>query len=430
MMRDMTSATAEDRSRLLQLDRKGLQAHQLARFKQLLEQILPHNQFYREKFADLQLPSMSLDELGKLPFTYKEELMAARRSGQLSRNQTFSTERYVRLHQTSGTRGRPMLVVDTAEDWRWWMHCWQFVLDAVGIEPSHCVFMAFSFGPFVGFWSAHDSCVERGCLVVPGGGLSTLGRLELLRAAGGQILFCTPSYALHMAESGATHQLDVASLGVQTIVLAGEPGGSIPSTRERIAAAWQAQVFDHAGASEIGPWGYGDPDGKGLYINESEFLPEFLSVAHGTPAEEGELSELVLTALGRVGCPIIRYRTGDLVRPRWSKSGRGFVFLDGGILGRADDMLVIRGVNIFPSAIEHIVRSFPEIVEYRVCARKQGAMDFLYLEIEDRLAQPQRVLEELRTRLGLKVEVKLAAIGSLPRFEGKGRRFIDERGKG
>jgi phenylacetate-CoA ligase len=246
-------------------------------------------------------------------------------------------------------------------------------------------------------------------------------------------MFCTPSYALHLAEVGAQHQIDVAALGIRRIVVAGEPGGSVPAVRQRIEKSWNASLIDHAGATEVGPWGYSPPTGStrhgsGLHVIESEFLAEFLSVETGRPAADGELSELVLTTLGRTGAPVIRYRSGDLVRPTWRAPGDNrFVLLAGGVLGRADDMLIIRGVNIFPSSVEQIIHGFPEIVEYRLTAHKQGAMDALTVEIEDRLGAPERVAEELHLRLGLRVAVKVVPLGSLPRFEGKGKRFIDAR---
>ncbi len=221
---------------------------------------------------------------------------------------------------------------------------------------------------------------------------------------------------------------NVGELDVRTLVLAGEPGGSVPATREKIESAWQARVLDHGGATEVGPWGYGDPAGTGLFVNENDFIAEFLNVETGTGAAEGELSELVLTNLGRTGSPVVRYRTGDLVRPSWQHGGDNrFVFLPGGVLSRADDMMVIRGVNVFPSSVEQILRSFPELIEYRMTARKLGEMDHLVVEIEDRLSQPERVATELRLRLGLKVEVLAVPLGSLPRVEGKGKRFFDER---
>ena len=169
--------------------------------------------------------------------------------------------------------------------------------------------------------------------------------------------------------------------------MAGEPGGSVPAIRARIERAWGAAVVDHAGATEVGPWGFADAAGRGLHVNESEFIAEFVSVETGEPAREGELSHLILTSLGRVGAPVIRYRTGDLVRPTWPSESEPnrFVLLDGGVLGRADDMMIIRGVNIFPSAVEQILHGFPEVVEYRLTACKRGALDELVIEVEDHL---------------------------------------------
>lgn len=431
---------AAERRRLESLDRRQLSEHQLARLNRLLAEILPANWLYADKLADLvgrdasdsgtgSLALDSLEQLARLPFTYKEELLSTQhRDGWGAANRTYPLERYVRFHQTSGTHGRPLVVLDTAEDWQWWLGCWQYVLDVAELGPADRLFMAFSFGPYIGFWSAHEAAIARGCLVIPGGGMSTLARLEAIRASGATALFCTPSYALHLAEVGAAQQIMASRLDVRTLVLAGEPGGSIPTVRERLAEAWNARVIDHAGATEVGAWGYPDADGTGLHVLESEFIAEFLSVDAGRAAAEGELAELVLTSLGRFGSPVLRYRTGDLVRPSWQGRGQNrFVFLPGGVLGRTDDMLVVRGVNIYPSAIEEIVRGFPEVTEYRLTATKAGAMDQLRLEIEDHLARPERVSQELQLRLGLKIEVALAPGGSLPRFEGKGRRFVDER---
>jgi phenylacetate-CoA ligase len=265
-------------------------------------------------------------------------------------------------------------------------------------------------------------------MVVPAGGLGSLARLELLETSRATVICCTPSYALRLAEVAEENQIDVAATPVTRIIVAGEPGGSIASVRARIADRWQARVIDHSGATEIGPWGYADREGKGLHVVESEFLAEFHALGTGTAAQGGEVSELILTTLGRIGCPVIRYRTGDLVRPTWRKEGNnGFVFLEGGVLGRADDMLVIRGVNVFPSSLEQILRGFPEVIEYRITAHKDGEMDSLSVEIEDHLDQPERVSQELKLRLGLQIGVQTVPLGSLPRFDGKGQRFIDLR---
>jgi len=409
-------------------ERAALDEYQLTRFNDLLNTILPANSFYANKLASCPQQLTSLNELFELPFTVKDELLAEGADHHLPANMTWPVDQYVRYHQTSGTHGKPLSVYDTAADWEWWTNCWQFVLDAAEITAEDRAMLAFSFGPFIGFWSAHDALVARGALLIPGGGMNTLARLDLLRRTRATVLLCTPTYALHLVEVAEQHSINLAHTEVRQIVVAGEPGGSVPATRGRIEAAWNARLTDHSGASEVGPWGYGDPHGRGLYVLESEFVAEFFSVESGKPSGEGELSHLVLTSLGRHGMPIIRYRTGDLVRPTWKQSGRNrFVFLEGGVLGRTDDMMIVRGVNIFPSSLIQILHSFPEVVEYRITVRRRGEMDELVVEVEDHLQDTARIAEEMRLRLGLKVDVRLAAAMSLPRFEGKGARFVDLR---
>lgn len=424
----MTRATADQRRELEQMTAAARETHQLVRLNQLLQRILPANPFYRQKLDGLELPLTSLDQLSSLPFTCKDELQVDADTGTRAANRTWPVERYQHYHRTSGTRGRPLVVLDTAEDWQWWIDVWQFVLDAAQLESADRALMAFSFGPFIGFWSAYDAVLARGALAIPSGGLNTLARLELARSSRATALFCTPSYAMHMADVGEANRFDVPSLAVRRIVVAGEPGGSIPAVRQRIERAWNARVIDHSGATEVGPWGYPTEDGTGLHVVESEFLAEFISLETGRPARDGELSELILTTLGRAGCPVIRYRTGDLVRPYRGDAGPNrFVRLEGGVLGRVDDMMIIRGMNVFPSSIEQILRGFPDIVEYRMIASKAGAMDALTLEIEDRQQNPKRVARELQLQLGLRVDVKAVSEGTLPRWEGKARRFLDQR---
>ena len=415
--------------------RAAVDALKLARLRGLLRDILPHNHFYATKLARLPDPASiaSLAALADWPFTFKEELVAAAADG-VPGNLTWPRERYVRFHQSSGTHGRPLPVFDTAADWQWWMDCWRAILARGGVGVGDRVLVASSFGPYAGFWSGFDAAVAAGALTIPTGGLSTIARLEMMRTHAPTVLLATPSYALHLAEVASDEKLETAAESVRLVIVAGEPGGSVPAVRRRIAAAWQADVLDHAGATEVGPWGVGDLRGPGLDVLEPWFHAEFLSLETGGPAAPGELAELVLTTLGRVGAPVIRYRTGDVVRPTWpseadvAAGGCPWVRLDGGIIGRTDDMLVIRGVNVFPGAIDDIVRSFPEVVEYRLIVTTDEALDRLALEIEDHLADPGRVARELALRLGLRVDVTTVPIGSLPRFEGKGRRVVDRRG--
>jgi phenylacetate-CoA ligase len=462
-------ATSEQRRGEWRLERTALAALQLERLNELLAEVVPSSQFYRAKLGPVAPRLDSLAELRELPLTSKEELVEAAAEGDW---RTRPDADYVRYHQTSGTHGRPLAVLDTANDWRWWCDTWQHVLDAAAVQPGDGAMLAFSFGPFIGFWSAFEALAERGVLVLPGGGMNGAQRLDLIERMAPSLLFCTPTYALHLAEEARAHGIDPASLSVRKIVVAGEPGGSVPATRTRIGRAWAAEVFDHAGATEVGPWGFGDsllegfagdgplrngplrngplrngplrngplrngpprdaspsnPESPGLRVIESEFIAEFLSVETGRPAGEGELSHLVLTPLGRHGSPVVRYRTGDLVRPLWTgPGGCNFVRLEGGVLGRADDMAVVRGVNVFPSAIDEVLHAFPEVVEHRTTVVRRGEMDELVVEVEDHLANPGRIAEELRVRLGLRVDVRLAPAMSLPRSEGKSRRFFDTR---
>lgn len=425
----MTSLSFDQRRDLEALDRRALQRLQLEKLNRLLAVAHSKNEFYKHKLAGCPRTLSALDELRTLPLTLKNELQPE--GGEtFAANRTYEADAYTRFHETSGTHGRPLAVLDTADDWQWWIGCWQFVLDAAGLTAQDRALLAFSFGPFVGFWSAFDAIVARGAMAIPGGGMGSLARIELLRKSGATALFCTPTYALRLAEVAAENKIDLTPFFVEKIVVAGEPGGSIPAFRARIEAAWKARVVDHAGATEVGPWGYADADGRGLYVNESEFLAEFVSVETGKAAHDGELAHLILTTLGRAGAPVIRYRTGDLVRPSWQTSGSNrFVLLEGGVLGRADDMLIIRGVNVFPSAIEQILHGFPEVAEYRLTARKRGELDEVVIEVEDHLDEPARIAGELQVRLGLKIDVRCVPPATLPRFEGKGRRFVDERRK-
>jgi phenylacetate-CoA ligase len=413
--------------------RADLDAFKLDRLRGLLRTILPHNHFYAGRLGRSAADIASLADITDWPFTTKDQLVAAVSSTGRPANLTWPVDRYVRFHQTSGTHGRPLPVFDTAADWEWWMECWRSILDRGGVGPGDRVLVASSFGPYVGFWSGFEGSLRQGAMAIPTGGMPSVARLELARSLAATVLVATPSYALHLAEVARDGKIDTARLSIRLVIVAGEPGGSIPSVRERIAADWGAEVLDHAGASEVGPWGVGDLRGGGLDVLEPWFHPEFLAVATGAAAGDGEVAELVLTTLGRGGAPVIRYRTGDLVRPRRPDDAEiaagacPWVRLDGGILGRVDDMLVVRGVNIFPGAIDDIVRSFPEVVEYRLVASTRESLDVLSLEIEDRLDAPDRVARELRVRLGLRVEVTTVPIGSLPRFEGKGRRLVDRR---
>ncbi len=429
MMEPFTAAAAAQLEQRWQWSEDQLRNWQLQELNKQLQAILPSNSFYRSKFDATQLQLKQLDELASLPLTEKSELVtsAGESPAGVSAHHTFDRTQYSRIHRTSGTTGKPLLLLDTMEDWKWWSATWQNVLQAAGVTSDDQVFMAFSFGPFIGFWSAHQACVDRGATVIPGGGLSTLARLEFMLQTRPSIVCCTPSYALHMAEVAQLENVPIDQIGVRRLIVAGEAGGSIAAVRQKMEQAWQAQVVDHSGATEIGPWGFGWPDQPGLHIIEANFIAEFLPI-EAADSHSGKLHELVLTSLGRLGAPVFRYRTGDIVRYQRMNEGRcRYIWLPEGVSGRADNMVTIRGVNIFPSSIDAIVRELPTVREYQVIVARIGELDQMEVEVEADEETAVQLAKLLSTRLGLRLTVRQVAANSLPRSEFKSRRWIDNR---
>ncbi len=393
------------------------------RLAELLRTILPAHRFYARKFAGLPL-----DDWSKLPFTTKDELLANQAEhppyGELL---TLPLERYTRLHQTSGTTGAPLRWLDTPASWERMLGCWTKMFEIVGVTAADRLLFAFSFGPFLGFWTAFESASRMGCLCLASGGLSSGARLRLLLDNRATVVLCTPTYALHLAQYAREQGVRIE--GVRCLIVAGEPGGSIPATRARIEEAWHARVFDHSGLTEVGPAAIECPANPcGLHILEDDYFAEVLPSPSGRGAGgEGVFGELVLTNLGRLGSPLIRYRTGDLVRvdPNPCPCGRQGMRLAGGILGRTDDMLAIRGNNVYPSALENVIRRFTEVVEYRVTVDRSTPLAEMRIEIETSAGASvaARVADAIRDELMFRAEVAIVPLGTLPRFEMKARRI-------
>ena len=396
----------------------------------MLDEVLPRNRFYASKFAAAGVkPSdiRTIEDLSRLPFTCKEELAADQAANPpYGTALTYPVERYSRLHQTSGTStGKPLKWLDTPESWESVLRCWSLAFPIMGLSPRDRVFFPFSFGPFIGFWSAFEAASRFGALVIPGGGMTSTARLRFLIEQEATVVFATPTYALHLAELAAKEGIDLAGSSVRKLVVAGEPGGAIPATRQRIEQVWGARVFDHYGMTEVGPVAIEAEDSPGeMVLIESEYIVEVLPPSGGRqPPVDDDIGELVLTNLGRIGSPVIRYRTGDLVKVR---NGR----IVGGILGRVDDMLHVRGNNLYPGSIEAIVRRFPGVAEYRIVVDRSGPLADLRLEVEPAAGTDGRELAEsvsraVRDELLFRVDVTAAPPGSLPRFEMKARRIVN-----
>ena len=375
-------------------------------------------------------------DFARIPRLTKSELAADQAAHPpFGTNHTHPLDRYVRVFQTSGTTGPPIRWLETEASWAWWARCWAVVFRGAGLGPGDRLFFPFSFGLFVGFWAGLEGARILGAMAIPGGGQDSPTRLHAMRELGATALVCTPSYGLHLAEVAGGQGIDPAALGIRTTVHAGEPGAGIPAVRQRLETLWGARAYDHAGMTEVGAYGFECLAQTGLHVNELEFIAEVLDPESGEPVAPGEIGELTLTNLGRWGAPVLRYRSGDRVRlgAGACACGRTFARLEGGILGRVDDMLVVRGVNVFPSALEGIVRRFPVVDEFQIEVFRRGALDEvrLLLEIDGR-GQPGAgeretltgVAEAVRRDLGIRVEVAAAPARTLPRYELKARRVV------
>jgi len=386
----------------------------------LIAELLATNAFYGRKLraAGITAPPATMEEFYQYPFTTKKELVEDQLAyPPYGTNLTYPLERYSRFYQTSGTSGVPMRWLDTPESHEWMIQNWLRVYAGAGVTAADRIFFAFSFGPFLGFWTAFDSATRLGSLAIPGGGMRSAQRLAVMIDNAATVLCCTPTYALHLAEVAAEENIDLTRSSIRVIITAGEPGASIPATRALLESKWNgARIYDHHGMTEVGPASYECPKRPGvLHMIEPSFISEVID------------EELILTNIGRTASPLLRYRTGDLVKPSKEKTcicGSKELALEGGILGRIDDMITVRGVNVYPGAVEQILRSFPDITEYKVELKTIKGLAEMTVEIEtNNAALAHEVDQALNKALGLRVPVTLVAPGTLPRFEMKARRW-------
>jgi phenylacetate-CoA ligase len=388
------------------------------------------NLFYGEKLRPVgaDLARNGLADLAKVPFTTKTELVEDQRTfAPFGRLPSFPLSRYPYFHQTSGTSANPLLWLDTASDWETWVRCWGYVYRAAGVNDNEVAFFAFSFGPYISHWAALDGARRLGVRCIPGGGMNSLQRLQAIQNYGATVVLCTPTYALRLAEVAEENGMNLAAGSVRVTIHAGEPGASVPHVRKCIEKAWGAACFDHAGATEVGAWGFECEAHTGaMHLNEAEFIFEVIDPETQASVSEELTGELVVTALGRTGMPVVRYRTGDVVVPTREPCpcGRTWARIRGGVLGRTDDMMIVRGVNVYPSAIDDIVRSHAGVVEYEVEVKRHGPLSELLVKVEAGGGDvPGAIERAFRERLNLGVSVQQVPLGSLPRYESKARRY-------
>ena len=414
---------------------KAIKELQIEKLRSMFKKIYGHNRFYTDKFETAGIDHKAIqnvNDMVQIPLTNKEELIKAQQDNPpFGSNATFPESAYSRFHQTSGTTGKPLRVLDTPESWEWWGKCWGFVLTGAGLTENDRLFVPFSFGPFIGFWAALEGARLINTMMIPGGGRDSLERLHLMKELGVTAICCTPTYALRLAEVAWEAEFDLNEIPLRISILSGEPGANVPATKSRVESVWNVKSYDHAGASEVGAHSFEcEIQPNGTHVNESEFIVEVLNPNTLEPVSEGEQGELIITNLGRIGFPVIRYRTGDLVRLNHEpcKCGRTFPRFEGGVLGRVDDMIVVRGINVFPSAIENLVRRSDEVEEFRITVSTVKQMGHISIELDlkkDTNPEIARndVYQQIRNELGLSSEIKVVPHGSLPRFEMKARRL-------
>ena len=343
-------------------------------------------------------------------------------------------------HQTSGTTGQPVYQADSWQDWEWWSECWSYILWAQGYRSSDRVFLPFGYNVFVAFWAAHYAVEKIGAEVVPGGVLDTQARILKIQETKATAMMATPTYVLGMAETAKSRMgIDPASLTINKITCAGEPGASIPTTKNRMQNAWGAKVYDHAGATEIGAWCYECTEQpSALHVNDGFFLVEIQDIETGEYIEEaGRMGKMIITALDRYAQPCIRFDSKDLIM--WSSDpcpcGRSFRTIKGGVIGRIDDITKVKGVLLSPSAIEEVVRGIDGLGdEFEVIVDKKDDIDQITLKVElipDSRDKEDAIKTQLKDQLRLKTNlgyiIEFHEYDTLPRHGVKAKRFRDLR---
>ncbi len=422
------------------LPRVGLESIQLKRLQHLVARVYKTVAPYREKMdaagvkpKDIQ----SLADLTKLPFTVKEDLRDNYPFGLF----TVPMDQVVRVHASSGTTGKPTVVGYTKKDIKTWSGLMARALTCAGATSSDMIHNAYGYGLFTGGLGAHYGIERLGATVIPVSGGNTKRQITIMKDFKSSVLLATPSYALNLAETMNALGVDPKSLSLRVGVFGAEPWSE--NMRDEVERKLNIRAVDIYGLSEvIGPGvAMQCLEGeKGLHIFEDHFLPEIIDPDTGEVLPLGEKGELVFTTLTKEAFPIIRYRTKDITRLLYDECacGRTMVRMDK-VTGRTDDMLIIRGVNVFPSQIEHVLMGTKGVEpHYQIVVNREGNMDTMSVEVEvseDIFSDEIKTLENLNKRiqmdikdmLGVSCRVKLVEPKSIQRSEGKAQRVIDNR---
>jgi phenylacetate-CoA ligase len=428
------------------LPRADLERLQLVKLQRQAQWTYERSPFHRARWDTAGFhPEQvkSLDDLRRIPFMTREDWMASIAETPLFGDlPTTHQDNAIRYHLTSGTSGRtPIRVLDSMKDWEWVAEMWCYGLWGFGVRPSDTVYIAFGYGQFIGFWGLHYAAEKIGALVIPGGAQPTEARVKMILELGATVVASTPTYALRLWQQAAEMGIDLAKESkVQKLILSGEPAGSIPAVKRQLEQAWGAKAGDTAGMTEVGTIMLFECEKQpgGTHIIEDHYIEEVIDPQTGEPVGYGEMGERVVTSFGRGIIPVLRYRTKDMVVkiPYTNCScGRTFDIYDGGIRGRFDDMKLIRGTNVYPGAVEAIIREYDAIDEFQIYIWRNDIRDEITIKCElkpGREAEWTELEPTLRQALAdahenLHFLIERAEPGALPRFELKARRLVDAR---
>ncbi len=381
-----------------------------------------------------------MSDIQHVPFTVKEEL----RESQARRPPwgdflCIPPEEGVRVFQTTGTTGMPVKILLNKNDWFGQIYE-QFMhhMFGYGIRTSDILFVPFSYGLYIAWWCFQAAMEQAGVMIVPGGAQSSEDRIRNIFEWGATLVCGTPTYLLYLGDTAKKMGRDLADSSVRHVIMGGEPGANVPSTKKVAEELWGAKCYDNLGSTELCNFGFECMAQKGTHVIETLYYAECLDTDSLKPVSPGEVGELVISNLCMESMPLLRFRMKDLVRfnEETCECGRTFLRLDGGVLGRSDDMFQFAGVNIFPSAIENFVREVPEFSnEYQLIVPKMGSGKRLKIRVEPEAADiskesveqaVQRLKETIRRRITIKPDVEIVEIGKLPRFELKAKRVIRE----
>lgn len=423
-----------------------LAKYQFKLFIKLLKHACENVPFYKERYKEAGITYKdinNIEHISNLPIITKEDFLSSQTGtdpfpyGNLL---GVPVEDVIRFHQTTGTTGIPLRVADMPSDWEAYSESWAMLLYSSGLRASDRVYIPSPYHFFIAFWGGHYGVEKLGAEVIPGGQASSQQRIQEMKDLKCTAMMCTPTYALRLAEIAKNQGIDSRKdIPIKRIFCLGEPGASIPATKARIEAEWNAKVYNVCGSTEAPLWAFECEAQKDLHLNESSFFVEILNPYTYEPAGPGEPGTVVITNLKRYAMPFIRVNLRDVAKIS-SKAdpcscGRTWRQIDGGIIGRMDNLIKVRGVLILPSIFEQAVRKIPQLGdEFQIVVKNENDYDRIIVTAEvlpeyqnNKKDIAKQVLRELRQVVQLRCELELCDLGTLTRNKGKSSRFRDLR---